>query len=627
MLLNLVCIILVFILLSSGSLFLAFYNRRFEESLPLTTGVIIGFLYIFYILNILHIGYYILLFIIACLILISGYKFIRSEDKKEVLSYFFTPGFFIFGFCFLVVLVLVYQRKVLLWDELRLWGAYPKLLYYDGSLQLGEAAKLIPVMQSYQPGMPIFQFFFTKSALSFKEGYLFLAYAILGMSILLPITKKLTWKHWYYFPLFALILVVLPIAIGNSGAIGNGFDSLTYYYTLYIEPILGLYFGFTLYLSTRKNDNIYDYLTFIFSIATLVLLKDTGIIFATISYLSFLFIQKKNYRKLNRRRVIRLIIPIVTCLLIFISWKGVQKLYLSSNMYASTVKSEEIIGFFTNMSKEQKQILKDFNKSAKLTSFDSNFDFLERFAGFYYIFIAIIICLILIIFLKTKKEKYRYIVATICYIGGSIFFELGLLALYLFSLHVVVCFQRYSSVVLTAGLIFIIMVVIDGLFDKEKYFNVIAIYLALFFILFTPMKSPCLNIEGVLMQAAVESEEYTEVIDENVNPKKDDILLVFGSSTVPDLGSVIYQHHIYMNLIDEGFIFLQSAVLSSEDSNAGLFNATDTDKVMDTIDDYDYVYFIIVNDEDKEEFASILDTEIDNSTLYRVKNNKLEVVA
>ena len=622
MFLNLVGIILVFILLSSGSLFLAFYNRRFEESLPLTTGVIIVFLYISYILNILHIGYYILLFIIGCLLLISGYKFIRSEDKKEVLSYFFTPGFFIFGFCFLTVLVLVYQRKVLLWDELRLWGAYPKLLYYDGSLQLGEAAKLIPAMQSYQPGMPIFQFFFTKSALSFKEGYLFLAYAILGMSILLPITKKLTWKHWYYFPVFVLILVVLPIAIGNSG-----FDSLTYYFTLYIEPMLGLYFGYTIYLSTRKNDNIFDYLTFIFSITTLVLLKDTGIIFATISYLSFLFIQKKNYRKLNRRRVIRLLIPIVTCLLIFISWKGVQKLYLSSNMYAATVKSEEIIGFFTNMSKEQKQILKDFNESAKLTSFDSNFDLLERFAGFYYIFLAIIICLCLIIFLKNKKEKYKYIVATICYIFGSIFFELGLLALYLFSLHIVVCFQRYSSVVLTAGIIFIIMVVIDGLFDKEKYFNVIAIYLALFFVLFTPMKSPYLNIEDSLFIAAIESEEYSEVIDMNINPKKNDIILVFGSSTGPDLGSIIYQHHIYMNLIDEGFPYLASVVLSSEDSNAGLYNAVDINEIMDTIDDYDYVYFIVVNDEDKEEFSSILDANIDNSTLYRVKNNKLEVVA
>ena len=517
---------------------------------------------------------------------------------------------------------MVYHRQVLLWDELRLWGAYPKLLYYDGTLQLGESAKLIPVMQSYQPGMPIFQYFFTKSALDFKEGYLFLAYAVLGMSILLPITKKLTWKHWYFFPIFVLIILLLPIAIGNSG-----FDSLTYYFTLYIEPMLGLYFGFAIYLSTRKNDDMVDYLTFILSIATLVLLKDTGIIFAAISYSSFLFIQKKKYRKLNRRRIIRLVAPILVCLLIFISWKGVQKIYLSNNMYASNVKSEEIIGFFTHMSSDQKQILKDFHESAKLTSFDSNYDLLERFASFYNIFLAIILCLGLIIFLKSKKEKYKYMIATTSYVLGSIFFELGLLALYLFSLHVVVCFQRYSSVVLTGGIIFIIMVVIDGLFDNEKYFNVIAIYLALFFVLFAPMKSPYLNIEGELMEAANESLEYTDVIDKNVNPKKDDIVLVFGSSTGPDLGSVIYQHHMYMNLIDEGFEFLPSLVLSSEDSNAGLYNAVDVNKIMNTIDDYDYVYFIIVNDEDKEEFASILGTDINDSTLYRIKNNKLEVVS
>lgn len=42
--------------------------------------------------------------------------------------YIFTPGFVVFLLGFIILYVLTLDNKVLLWDELRLCGAYPKLL-------------------------------------------------------------------------------------------------------------------------------------------------------------------------------------------------------------------------------------------------------------------------------------------------------------------------------------------------------------------------------------------------------------------------------------------------------------------------------------------------------------------
>ena len=182
--------LIIFLLVSIGSVFFSFYNKKYEETLPITTGAIIIYLYITYIFNFLHIGYYILIGFISIIYIFCIYKFIKEKEKKKIIKNIFTPGFFIFIICFIIIIFIVSGNKVLLWDELRLWGAYPKILFYDGSLQLGDKVKLLNTMQSYEPGMPLFQYFFTKSTNHFIESDLFLAYALLGIIPLITSTNK-----------------------------------------------------------------------------------------------------------------------------------------------------------------------------------------------------------------------------------------------------------------------------------------------------------------------------------------------------------------------------------------------------------------------------------------------------
>ena len=628
MLINIIGFILIFVALSIGGLFFALYKKRFEESLILSMGFIIVFLYISYILNILHFGYIILLLLMGCILVYSIFKFIKSDNKKEILSYFFTPGFVIYTICFVIIFLIVRYNRVLLWDELRLWGAYPKILYYNGALQLGKDAILYGPMQSYEPGMPLFQFFFTKTALDFKESYLFLSYSILCLGTLLPITKKMTFKQWYLFPFFVIIFILFPIGLANSN-----FDSLTYYKTLYIEPALSFFFGFTLFLSIKDNDTLFDYLIFISSLIILVLLKDTGIIFAAgscITYLIANIVKNKRYQKSKKKYNIKKILaPLIICIALFASWKLIQKVYSTNNVYSGRMNSDEIVTFVTNISPEQKQIIKDFHKAALNRSFDSNFDNIEKYINFYTVFAFIVVTFVLIIYFNKREIRYKYKIATLLYLIVSFIYIIGTLALYIFSLHVVVCFPRYSSVVLVGGITYIFLNTLEGIFNNDTKFKSLALYLAALYVLVTPIKN--VSMKMYLYDKADESNYYTEVINKYVDSKKESVLLVFGSSTVKNLDSVIYQHHIYMNLIDEGYKDVPSLIV--DNPNEVITNYEElgiivdsAEKILNILYKYDYVYVIIINEEDKEEFSNLLGMEIDNSILFKVENNTLKQV-
>ena len=590
-------LIFVFILLTSGNFIFSFYNKRFEETFAITLGGIIVFLYLFYILNLLVLGYYLLLTIILGLGIYSIYRFIKADNKKEILSNYFTPGFLIYTICFIVIYILVNNRVVLFWDELRLWGAYPKILYYDGSLQLGDGSKLIGMMQSYEPGMPLFQFFFTKTAFAFKESYLFLSYGLLCLSTMLPMTKKLSFKKWYLIPVFVLILLLVPLFLANSF-----FDGVTYYHTLFIEPALGLFFGYTIYLSMQKMDTKIDKAVFYLSLLTLVLLKDTGIIFALTACLSYFFINKKE--KHNKKEISKLLIPVLLCVTLFLSWKGVQKINNINNMYGQKMNVNEIVTFFTGMTEEQKEILGSFWRTSKEPVFDSNFNRVEPFINFYTVMLFILVSMIIITILKKKKERRPYKIATIWYFIGSTVFVLGTLGLYLFSYHEVLSFQRYVSVIITGGILFIVIAVVEGILNKEKYYNILGLYLILFFFVATPVKEPS-SLDN-LLNYYDQSITYTDVIEENVKPE-DRLLFIYGSSTKENFEGTIYDHHVYMNLIDEGYEFPLSFVYNSQEID---------------YNNYDYIYLFIINDEDKEELSKIVNEPLEETTLYKVDNNK-----
>lgn len=599
-----------FLAIISGSFFGCLYKKRFEETFAVSLFSVIVALYVFYIFNILDVGFYIICLFLLLIGVFAGYKFYKDKDRrKDYLSNFFTPGFFTFLIVFLIVYFVTKNANVLLWDELRLWGAYPKILFYSGDLQLGNDVQLINIMQSYNPGMPIFQYFFMKCFGTFNEGLLFLAYAILGASVLLPMTKNISWKKWYLIPVYAFGILLLPLLFANSNN-----DSLVYYFTLFIEPIMGILFGYAMFLTfSNVFESKFKYFEFILLLCVLVLLKDTGILFAGVAYVSFIISELVIYKKNKRNKFswLKVLLPIILAFIMFGSWKLTQAFYQSENMYTSVLDKNEIVSLFTNPTSEQRLILEGIKENMiNVPIVKSNFPALDRLYNFITMSLLLVASLLTYVFLHKRKEWQRLLIPIIVYFVGSLLYVLGTYFVYLFSIHVVASFPRYMSLIFTAGSVLIVLLLCCDLMNstKNKMLKYYTLFLLCFCVIALPIRQPQINNKESLMYANNVSEEYSKKISQNIS-KNDDVLLVFDDSHESLYTYVIYHHQIYMDLLDEGFNAFDYTFVGEDDN------------VIDIIDDYDYVYFIVINNDDKNSFEKITDFNIEESLFFEVVKN------
>ena len=595
------------LLLSTGSIFFSLKGKKFEESLPITIGFIIVFLYIFYIFDFLLVGYYLLVGIMLALYAIFIYKFIKLDDKKNIINNIFTPGFLVFFIVLLGIFFIVRNRTVLLWDELRLWGAYPKILFYNNHIQLGENAQLWGKMQCYEPGMPLFQYFFSKSTFRFLERDLFISYSILGLSTLIPLCKNIDWKRWYLIPVTSILLIGIPYAINN-----NGFDSLVYYYTLFIEPILGFYFAYTIFLSFKNDTSKFFYLTFALGVFTLVLLKDTGIMFALASAISFTINQKhllKDSMK-NKKRIIYFICLFICILSIFASWKLIQKVYSTENMYTDVISKEKVISFINDISDAQEKTINIFVDSTKNKAiYKSNIEFLTPYINTITVSTFFILFFIALIYLNKKNDRFRYKTSFISFLIASAMFIIGYLILCIFVLKSVLSYSRYLSTVFSACYILTFMILFDKYLNDDKRFNILCIIFIFFSILVLPISNKKIKVD--FFEKNRESIiDYSNKIADNVNPQNDKLVLVFCSKYKDNSNYVIYHHNIYYELLDEGFDYIP--VLFTNDPN-----------FKDNLEKYDYAYIIMIKSEDQLEINNVFDLNIDNSDLIKIEDNSV----
>lgn len=595
--------ILLFIFIISGSVFLSLFDKKFQNTIPVTTCFIVVYLYLFYIFNLLNAGIITLCIFIVFLYGFFIYKFLVSKDKSSILNNIFTPGFLVFTICFILIYFITKDSLIYLWDELRLWGAYPKLLYFDSNIQLGIYSKLLNSMQSYEPGMPLFQVFLSKLLFRFKESDLFFSYCIFVLSLLCPMTNKLTWKKWYFIPIMVVLFLFLPLAFSNSQ-----FDHLTYYKTLFIEPILAISFAYCMFLSFDKNKDLINFICFIISVSCLTLMKDTGILFAFFASLSYFinsYSLKKKNKKVNIKSNLINVIPFVISFVIFISWKLVQQIFKNVNMYSDGAYLKfDIV----------KRVIKEICKSLIHTNVStSSISFFNKFLIFPILFILIIILFVFFIRLHDKKSQKEYKVVFFSYLGVSFVYVIGTFILYIVSLHGVYSYERYLSVIFESGFFILFYFIFNEYFDDKIKLKFIG--LILFILIFiVPFKLP-VNISDGLLNNSSESLIYSDKLSDKLNDySKNDYALIFSEESSAGFSYVIYQHHVYFDLIDEGYGF---------DDHFYFLNDKD---FLKEINSKQYIYLMILDDRDKISFSDYFNTAVNESTLYKVSKKDGKVL-
>lgn len=310
------CLIAV-ILLSAAALSLSLYCKKsFTQLLAPVIFCVIFVLYGFYLANALFWGRKA---VILLLLLTVIYTVLRAKpslsDCKNLLC---QQSVLLYGAGIAVFILFSCTKFVSLYDSLRLWGAYPKLLHSTGSLQLGEDALLYPVMQSYPPGMPLLCYFFSSFSSVFPENSLFFTYSFFGFSLMLPFLEEAPGQSKQHSLLIFLAIVFIPYLVT-----GMNDDGGLYYSSIFIDIPLGICCGY--YFSHGFHPkNRTDRICALLACGILVLLKDSGAFFALCGIAGCFLCNLKSDKKTVFFYVCA---QILLLLLTYGSWKYIQGVY------------------------------------------------------------------------------------------------------------------------------------------------------------------------------------------------------------------------------------------------------------------------------------------------------------
>ncbi len=470
--------LLLFIIISSGSMFVTtFFKRKYEETIPLTIFSIIFILFFSGVFGFLKLGVYIIYIISLLLYFLSIFKFIKTKKDNNVLKNTFTPAFFMYAFTFLLLFWGNYNRVACNWDEFSHWADIVKAMYTINDFGTNSLSN--SYFKSYPPVMALFQYFIQKINGSFSEWLLYFSYQILCFSLFMPFLKDLKHKD-IRKNLLIYILILMIVSIFYTD----------FYNSILIDAFLGILFGFIFSIMFINDD--YDYLniiTIILAISIISIVKDVGMLFAIISLFVFIidliFYKPKEHFNYKNSFYKSTIVLIATFLLAFtkIMWKNNLTKNNVGIAFSSKIKYKEFIkiligkGSIDNTGSYRISVFENYVHNLCVYEMKiGNFSF-NNIQILLILFAALYIVYSLYCKLDEKNIKrnrffmYSTIISTFIYI-------IGLAATYMYKFTeyealLVASFQRYLNIILTMILVFVFILMLNIFIKTEKFKKII----------------------------------------------------------------------------------------------------------------------------------------------------------
>ena len=454
--------VLILMVFCSLSIFCSqVYKKKFEEIIPVTLMGIVFILYVFGIFGILKKGVYLILLISLFLYL---YTFINIFIKKSWIDLFkntFTPGFLIF-LIFYIALILIHRGRLLIsWDEFSFWGDSVKGMYLINDFVTNPDSGSI--YKSYPPAMPLFQYFWQVLSGSFNEWLLYVSYQIFAISLFMPFLKKIKYNEFLKILIILALITIAPIIFFYE-----------YYEIVFIDPILGHFFGFGLAtIFVKKEYDLLTSVTLFFTIFMLVLLKPVGsflaliilfIILVDVLYvkkLLLIIIKNKNFKN-NLKKLFVIFFTLLAFIFAKYSWAFVLQSNDIKPSFSQPVIMSELINILTgNDASYRSEVVENFLYQLHMQSVTAVFQPLTFFSA-YGIFVFVFFY-----FYKTaeNKKKAKLIIVTI--LLGNLIYLFGLLVLYLFKFSPleaknVASFNRYLNIYFVGMLMFAVQRIISS---------------------------------------------------------------------------------------------------------------------------------------------------------------------
>lgn len=584
-------LLFLFLIITIVSYFLGIRcNKKISSTIFPATIMIILWIYIFGIFHQLKLG---CISLVGISIFLLIYEVFNYKKIKKVTN---ISALFYLSIIFIISIVFFKNNHLINWDEFSHWGTYVKNMFYFQSLGNNSFTS---IANSYPPGISIFQYFLQFLNRKYQESFLFIALYILISIVFINIFENCK-KSKGKFILNCFILIVFPCCFVAA----NSIDSI------YVDTILGIVFAYCILSIIKKEISLFHFLNLFLSTSLLILIKDSGIIFAGVIYITLLFdiffVRKKEYIKFLKSSNLSKKIICVILLFLPIIIRGLWMIYCAKNISVSNGYDLITLSY--------PQYGKDVISLFLSTIFTNG---IGTTGGILFLptiyWIAISVFFILI--LKEKEDKTLIFAIIMC----SILYCLFLIASYLF------IFNKVEALKLASIGRYLVSLIL-GVFG-------ISVYNALYKYNNNQINN---NYFAIIIMFVVMTVGYypfvSKVLNYNQNTTKE---FYNGYNEIQQLSSKldIDDKVYYISIESDGLDFYISKYLLTpiwtQTGNFDLYNfdnkgAISVNGFKNILLEYDYVYVHKITEKFIQDYSILFNDEIKENSLYKIEKEGLK---
>ncbi|HEX3026266.1 MAG TPA: hypothetical protein VHR42_03440 [Clostridia bacterium] len=608
------------------------FRKKIEETLPVSMFLVIILIYAAGLTGHLNVGVYLVSILAVAAVVCLIVKLIRS--RENLLRSIRTPGLAIFLLLFVFSLFLQHGRVLVGWDEMSHWGLAAKNMFLLNNFGTGPDSNLI--FKDYPPAAAVFEYFCLKLNGGYSDSIVMMSYNLLAFSPLLIVFREVEWKQWKQIIIRLLVILALPLAFYCDYRISVA----DFYTTIYVDPLLGILFGYMLYSwFSDKKDGFYT-LKLCCTLFVMTLLKASGFGLALILliiaalYQAMLYIRRRANHAVPavaKKQVLQFIFMAVSVFAAEYSWK----LVMASNHITKKFQTGNItlLTVINVLSGKGEPYTREVIRRFLTALFTKPLIHIGMVLPVGTVLLTAAMAGLMILLVRTEKDqtvKYRLKVTGAALIVFEFLYALSLLILYLFSFSqgealALASFERYMN----------------------TYFLGISIFLAFRLV---QAKHSAVNRKRAMIALAVGIMLMTNPI----SFLKDSVAALAGNrhsvqkmAPYCHMALKLEQYARQDGIAKPGIYFLDSSsaeydylaakyYVTPESINAFGTWSEDSLRIQDLSSrftpEYQYVYLFSVNDSFRNNFSQMFQggkSSIQSGALYRVsrKNNMVKLIA
>jgi len=464
------------ILIIIGSMYAVILKRKLAETVILAFVSVVFVLYCFSLINtqgsLLYGLYFIIAFTVYGLVFLVYKQYKKKDTFREIEAIrgcLLYMGLLAFSF------VMNYGRTFFHWDEFTLWGTIVKHFFYNDALGTVANPNYKLYMTTFLPGTSLFQYFYVRFSHQFYEHTLYIAMNMMYFCLVMPLVKDVFSKgKWFMQSVLLAILIVLPAMLSGG-----------FYFTTYVDAILGVFFGFSLlyYYVYKYEDSLFGVLIVSATVFMLVLTKEMGLVLS-IAVLGIILADIILFKREQVKhfltdgigisnkiiKLFLLLLPLLCVPFIRLSWANLVS-RSGNTQLASAIAPDRISALFAdNLEQYQIETMETFKRAMTDLRFPSFFNLSVVSFGIAYIIVSLIL-----LYLLRKNMSVTRMMTTFLLITFGLYayqFTLALSYILVFSDFEAVrlaSYDRYTATYLL-GMMFVLVVFLS-IEQKHKLIN------------------------------------------------------------------------------------------------------------------------------------------------------------